>query len=62
VTSNGWLNLFLQVGQQEDIEEPEHGFMFSQYSSNAYVQISQVNIDSDNLHRYSQSALDFVFR
>lgn len=42
VTSNGWLNLFLQVGQQEDIEEPEHGFMFSQYSSNAYVQISQV--------------------
>lgn len=42
VTTNGWLNVYLQVANIEYITETEHGFVFPQYSSHAFVQIAQL--------------------
>ena len=42
VTTNGWLNLYLQVANTEHIAELEHGFVYPQYSSHAFVQIARV--------------------
>ncbi|XP_052815228.1 G1/S-specific cyclin-E-like [Mya arenaria] len=39
VTANGWLNVYLQVSNAEQIRGGEHGFVFPQYSSHAFVQI-----------------------
>ncbi|VDI08440.1 G1/S-specific cyclin-E-like [Mytilus edulis] len=42
VTANGWLNVYLQVANIEYITDTEHGFVFPQYSSHAFVQIAQL--------------------
>ncbi|XP_033753914.1 G1/S-specific cyclin-E-like [Pecten maximus] len=42
LTTNGWLNLYLQVANIEHIVETEHGFVFPQYSSHAFIQIARL--------------------
>lgn len=42
VTANGWLNVYLQVSNVEHIHGGEHGFVFPQYSSHAFVQIARL--------------------
>ena len=42
VTSSSWLNIYLQVANAENIRGGEHGFVFPQYSSHAFVQIARV--------------------
>ncbi|XP_060561399.1 G1/S-specific cyclin-E-like isoform X3 [Ruditapes philippinarum] len=42
VTANGWLNIYLQVSNVENIHGGEHGFVFPQYSSHVFVQIARL--------------------
>ncbi|KAJ8302615.1 hypothetical protein KUTeg_019011 [Tegillarca granosa] len=39
VTVNGWLNVYLQLANIEHMVETEHGFVYPQFSSHAFVQI-----------------------
>ena len=42
MTITAWLNVYLQVANIDHIVEAEHGFVFPQYSSHAFVQIARV--------------------
>lgn len=42
VTTNGWLNIYLQVANAENLRGGEHGFVFPQYSSHAFIQIARL--------------------
>lgn len=44
LTITAWLNVYLQVANIDNIVEAEHGFVFPQYSSHAFVQIARVSI------------------
>ncbi|XP_048779735.1 G1/S-specific cyclin-E-like [Ostrea edulis] len=42
MTITSWLNVYLQVANIDHIVEAEHGFVFPQYSSHAFVQIARL--------------------
>ncbi|XP_061163487.1 G1/S-specific cyclin-E-like [Saccostrea echinata] len=42
MTITAWLNVYLQVANIDHIVEAEHGFVFPQYSSHAFVQIARL--------------------
>lgn len=46
MTITSWLNVYLQVANIDHIVEAEHGFVFPQYSSHAFVQIARVRVNN----------------
>lgn len=61
MTITAWLNVYLQVANIDNIVETEHGFVFPQYSSHAFVQIARLTdlciLDIGCMeHSYSQLA------
>ena len=57
VTTNGWLNIYLQVANAENLRGGEHGFVFPQYSSHAFIQIARVR--TCLIHSYRRPDLYF---
>ncbi|XP_012938100.1 G1/S-specific cyclin-E1 isoform X2 [Aplysia californica] len=42
MTTNAWLGVYLQVANMDHITDPELGFVFPQFSTHAFVQISRL--------------------
>lgn len=42
ITTNSWLNVFLQLVNMENIDEKEQNFVFPQYSQHAFIQIARL--------------------
>lgn len=43
MTTNAWLGVYLQVANMENITDQELGFVFPQFSTHAFIQISRVS-------------------
>lgn len=43
MTTNSWLNVYLQLVNADSIDDKEHNFVFPQYSSHAFIQIARVS-------------------
>ena len=42
MTTNAWLSVYLQVANIDHIHDPALGFVFPQFSTHAFIQISRV--------------------
>ncbi len=58
MTTNSWLNVFLQLVNIESLEEKEqNNFVFPQYSQHAFIQIARVSHATASLTQPSLVAI-----
>lgn len=61
MTTNAWLGVYLQVANMENITDQELGFVFPQFSTHAFIQISRVSTSALQLILCFFSLCHFFF-